>query len=430
VAPRLSFASVYSAAHFAKSLLWYGSEILFTFTLTEIFGLSPLAAGTTMALGLFLNAGADLAVGRILSRRIFDIKAAGCIQLAGAAASAVAFCGFGLSGFATGPARLFLIAGALSLFRLVYPVLDVPQNSLLALGAAHGGGEHRLSSLRMMMGGCANLLVAASFAPLLQQRHASVQTINFACLTAVAAVFALAGSALLYRRIQTLHPRAAPATKMPSLQRPANDFTSSSTSYLGLAGLLAAVSLAMGLFTRIEPYLSSFVIASKGQGGLTMSLIAAGSILCQPIWSRVASLRGLWVTLGWATSLWLVGAATLLWQLNTFQSSLSGVSLEVFGLIYGGGSGGVLMALWALTARVINAKSGASAKAFAVLGAAAKVGGGLSAICATLLLSIGNYHLKSGNLLSLACYAPIVSGSLCLAFCFFANKRKAIHLTN
>ncbi len=407
-----NFVRAYGAAHFSKSLLWYASELLFTFVLTEIYGLSPLVAGGVLAISLLMNAAADLVAGAWMSRVAFDVGWALRLQLFGAVLAALAFAAFGLSGLATGELRPVLIASALFSFRLAYPVLDVPQNALLALAGAQSGGEHRLSSLRMIAGGCARLTVAALFTPLLQGRRLNEQVVNFAVLAAIAAALALAGAIGLFRSGRSLEAGPPQDGDSPTEGR-GPGFSRVFAALLVALGLVAAASAA---FAQSEPYLASYVIAARLQGGLTMTLVAAGSIVSQPAWSALGQRRGLPSVLSAAGALWALGAAALMVQLLAGSSSPSAISLALAAFAYGSGSGGTMMALWAIVARRARASPRRTPKAFAAVGAASKTGGAISALSTAALLSSAQYHERAhAGSLALACLSPILVGLFCVA---------------
>ena len=414
------FICAYGTAHFAKSLLWYSSELLFSYALTTIFGFSPLFAGVVLALGLLLNAAVDLAAGAWMTNNPFDIGDAGRIQLWGAALSAIAFCAFGFSGFAAAPAKTAAITLSLSVFRLAYPVLDVPQNALLALAGRRCGGEHRLSALRMMAGGGASLSVAALFAPVLQGRRTDVQVGHFAVITAVAASLALLSAVFLYGSTRRLdggnYERRAPTA--------AGRIKRLSLTFPMLLAALALVAAASAAFAQMEPYLSSYVIGTRMKGGLTMILVAAGSIASQPAWAALVDYRGLPKALAGAGVAWSAGAAILLLELAAPVSPPTVFGLASAGFVYGCGSGGTIMALWAIVAREVRSKPGGTASAFAAVGASSKVGGALSAVLTAALLSVGDFREsgRSGPLIWV-CLAPAAVGLICLAISFPLARR-------
>lgn len=57
---RWSATAVYGAAHYGKSLFWYGGEVLFAFFLTEVAGLTPAHMAGVLAIGFLISAIFDL----------------------------------------------------------------------------------------------------------------------------------------------------------------------------------------------------------------------------------------------------------------------------------------------------------------------------------------------------------------------------------
>ncbi|MCU6455555.1 hypothetical protein LPN01_15860, partial [Sphingomonas sp. A2-49] len=56
-------SATYAAAHFGKSLLWTGSDLLPLYLLVSVFGVDPMTAGMIFLIGLAANALTDFGVG-------------------------------------------------------------------------------------------------------------------------------------------------------------------------------------------------------------------------------------------------------------------------------------------------------------------------------------------------------------------------------
>lgn len=119
----------YLVAHFGKSLLWTGSDLLSVFVLVRLHGMAPGLAGWLFFAGLMLNALADGAVGRVLTARPQSRVG---LALGGLVLAAIAFpasMGLGLNS-ATG-AGMALTMVATLVFRVAYAAYDVPHNALM-----------------------------------------------------------------------------------------------------------------------------------------------------------------------------------------------------------------------------------------------------------------------------------------------------------
>lgn len=123
----------YLVAHHAKSQLWHASTLLFGFFLTEACGIGARAMGWIMATSLLLNALVDLGMGAWLRGIVTDEAAARRMQARGTTLT----CGFFLLFCATPllppEARSVWALATLLGFRATYPLLDVPQNAIVAL---------------------------------------------------------------------------------------------------------------------------------------------------------------------------------------------------------------------------------------------------------------------------------------------------------
>ena len=188
-----------------------------------------------------------------------------------------------------------------------------------------------------------------------------------------------------------------------------------SSTFAALLAALGLVAAASAAFARMEPYLSSYVIAARVQGGLTMTCVAAGAILSQPAWAMLGQRRGLPAVLAGAGATWSLGAAALLAQLAARPAPPSALDLALCGLAYGCGSGGTMMSLWGVVAETARSLPQATPRAFAAVGAVSKIGGAISAFLTAALLSSVSYRVRGhAGLLTLACAAPVLAGLFCL----------------
>lgn len=116
--------AIYCAAHFGKSLLWTGSDLLTLFLLVSVYRLDPAVAGMLFLIGLAANAVADLAIGTHLSRYPGQAPrlAAGALLVAGASFPATVL---------LAPQGAGALLAATLVFRIAYSGCDVPHNALL-----------------------------------------------------------------------------------------------------------------------------------------------------------------------------------------------------------------------------------------------------------------------------------------------------------
>ena len=337
------FAAAYGIAHAGKSLFWHASELLFAYYLTEACGLPPREMGLIVGASLALSALADLVAGLTLRHRVRSVISAGKAQLQGAVLSGAAFAAFGLSSFVPqGSTRLAFACCTLVAFRLTYALLDNPQNALLSLATSDDTQGARLTSVRYVFGGVANIIVAATFAPLFGSGSVAAMSNGFALFALLVASVSVVSSYYLWRYLQ--HFQKSPPNseaKLASYPHPAP------TPYRVWPAvvMLFFVSLAMSVFSRLEPYFAAYGMRSLLQGGVLLTCVAVGNLVSQPFWARLAAGSSLLTTLRWST-VWLAAAAAVFGIL----CDLGPVGAALGGSLYGWGCGGVLMSLWALAA--------------------------------------------------------------------------------
>ncbi|WP_035038575.1 hypothetical protein, partial [Caulobacter sp. AP07] len=98
------------------------------------------------------------------------------------------------------------------------------------------------------------------------------------------------------------------------------------------------------------------------------------------------------------------------------------VPAALCGLLYGWGSGGVLMSLWALTAAAVRdrGKSSGATATFGLLTFSTKVALALSAFGIGEFLTLGDYRTDAGGrLLALMTAAPLIGATACLGLSVF-----------
>jgi GPH family glycoside/pentoside/hexuronide:cation symporter len=338
------FVAAYGIAHAGKSLFWHASELLFAYYLTEACGLPPREMGLIVGASLALSALADLVAGLTLRHRVSSVMSAGKAQLQGAVLSGAAFAAFGLSSFVPqGLTRLAFASCTLIAFRLTYALLDNPQNALLSLATSDDTQGARLTSVRYVFGGVANIIVAATFAPLFGSGGVAAMSSGFALFAILVALVGVVSSYYLWRYLQHFQESPPPNSEATLTSHHSPQPAPYRVWPAGV--MLFFVSLAMSVFSRLEPYLAAYGMRSLLQGGVLLTCVAAGNLVSQPFWARHAAGSSLLTTLRWST-VWLAAAAAVFGIL----CNLGPVGAALGGSLYGWGCGGVLMSLWAVAA--------------------------------------------------------------------------------
>jgi Na+/melibiose symporter-like transporter len=406
-----SFIGAYGFAHAGKSLVWQLSETLFAFFLTETCGLKPAMMGWVLGASLIVNAIADLLVGGLLARRIRDVASAGAAQWAGALAACAALICFSLSGLVPEPVRLGYAASLLMLFRLAYSLFDNPQNAMLALASTDDGGRVQLTMVRYVAAGLTSLLLALIAIPLVRARDASTQSIHFAALAICLAGVAIVSARLLEWRSRFFaNPSITGRAGTPAKTRRED----APISGVAIFAIILIFAFCGSVFGKLLPYFTAFASLSAAAGGALMICDAGGRLLSQFCWGALARRRSLATTLRLALLCWAAGAATFLFANNLGNAVL----LCLSGLVWGVGSSGVLMCLWALAASTSHAENIPSTTMYGILTFCSKAGHAGSMFAIALILEHTHYREASAFARDVTPYmgmVPLVGTAICLA---------------
>jgi Na+/melibiose symporter-like transporter len=403
------FYGAYGLAHAGKSLFLYASELYFAFFLTEVCGLSAVLMGLLLGGALAASAVSDLAIGALLRRRIRSASAAALVQLLATAVCAAGFCGFALVGVATpGPDRLWLALGAIALFRLSYSMLDIPQNAIMAFMTSNDRERAQLASVRYVFSSAAGLAVAVAFLPVfkLQSHRAAANFGAFAIAISLVALLSAFGLWL------DLAPETAVQGERLSASSSRRDGASDAApTFWRIAIVLFLISATASIYGRLEPYYAAYGLSGGAQGEAFLTYVSLGLLLSQPAWLVLATRWGLVSTLTRAMLLLMSGCVAF-GLLTWWAPDLGGVGA----LIYGCGSGGVMLALWALATAVAN-RNGQAAATFAALTCVTKLALALAAFAVAALLSLAPYRSRTGALhliLPIMVVAPMLGGLVAL----------------
>lgn len=334
---RWSTTAVYGAAHYGKSLFWYGGEVLFAFFLTEVAGLTPAHMAGVLAIGFLISAIFDLQAGRILFRRSAGMRRAAGLQSLGAIFSGVALVGVVATALLPFPMRVGWALTTGVLFRLAFAVYDVSQNSLMANATAEVEARSRVAVTRIFASGLGNLSVAVVVGPLIAAERRGGGGVMLIALALIAALIAITTAILLNRRLRGPTDTADLHVQSP-LKR----------SGLGLAALwplfamMVLMMLGPSLFQKLEPYFATRAFASSTTGGALIIAAAAGVCCGQPLWLMIfpPSRR---IALFTVSAL-LQAAGAVVFLLAPFDAPIAFIAgAWLFGL----GNGGLGMAKWA-----------------------------------------------------------------------------------
>ncbi|MFC6841250.1 MFS transporter [Xanthomonas theicola] len=409
--------AAYALAHFGKSLLWYASELLLLYSLTEHAGLGAAAAGLVLALGLLASAAIGLGAGWRLRRHLRAVAGSGRLQWLGLATAALAL----LLAFAAPllPASLrlgYVLVVSLQ-FRIAYAACDVAQNTLLSLVHWPWHGHDGASALRLAGSGVAALLVSAVVGAVLA-RGAGGAAFVLQASTLLAAVAVLCAWRL--HRVLQRHAAPAPAAMPPGAPASAAPAPSWRAIPWQPLALIAAVSLTLPAFTKLAPYVAAYGLLSPGWGSAVLVAYALGAVLVQPLAVRLGRRHAPRQRLAWLGTALLLSAPLFALALPA-RPQLSVLAAACIGAI--GGGGGQLV--WAWHAQQTAKRAVAQQPlCFAALSASAQVALAAGIAVIGLLLGAVDYRADDGRLLRWAMAAgPLACGALCLLLALLSAPR-------
>lgn len=411
------FAWAYGAAHGGKSLIWQASELLFAFFLTEICGLAPREMGVILGVSLLLNAFVDLALGRTLARWIHTLAQAGALQFAGACFAGAAFIAFGLSGLIHPDHRFAYALAAILLFRLAYPLVDNPQNAMLALATTSDAQRSNLAAVRYIAAGLAGIVIGGVFSLVI--RDSEGQAGRFAFFTAAIVVIAvLAARALAWFLSNAALSRPGPGSSARHATVEAGALRA-----LPVFLMIFCFSGCNAVFIRLQSYFAAAIIGPDGGSGSVIMAISAATVCSQLLWAPIARRIGLIGTLRIALVVW-ASASMLFWPVG----ALGLLPAAVVGFAYGAANGGVLMLLWALaaaSAQPDRPQSSATAT-FGKLTFSSKLAMALASLAVAELLVSVDYHSVGAfthKLLPAMAVIPAAGAALSFVMSFSLQRR-------
>jgi len=407
----------YGLAHFGKSLFWYSSEILFAFFLTEVGGLSGHRMGAILATGLLASVVIDLGLAWAFRGVLAHAARAGALQVLGAGLSAGTLGLLFLTPWVGAPELRFAFAAvAMLVFRFAYALYDLPQNVLLGLATASDRSRTRVAAMRLFFSGLAALTVSATVGLLVADPYTGVRAGRFLGLAAAISVLALATAWGLHLSLRTYNAAAPDATDQtpPARRRPNRTGAWGRAWPVEIWILLAAtfiVSLTASLFSKLEPYFAAYVLGSPLWGGIMITTVALGMTLSQPAWA--------WASARWSRpAMFAAAAATLIVGALTFLATVEASVWAGTGaaLLFGAGSGGLGMVMWAAFGdAVAGGRVRSGGLAFALFTGASKIALALSVLMLGAFLNRADYRgSDSEAVLAVMTLWPTIGGIACL----------------
>jgi Na+/melibiose symporter-like transporter len=279
---------------------------------------------------------------------------------------------------------------------------------MLAFASTDDVTRTRLSSVRYVFSGGANIVVAVAFTPLFNTGAATTQGASFSLFAVLLSVIGFASSYVLYRYVHTLKGNMVDEPRTSARER---SHTAPIYRRWPIFVILFAMSLATSIFGRLEPYFAVYGVRSVLQGETLIISVAAGTLMSQPFWAYVARQYSLPRALQWSAAS-LVLVAPILGM--AVESGSIGVAVGAG--LYGGCCSGVLMSLWALAAAASD-RHVQPTVVFGAMTCVAKLALALAAFAVAQLLASTPYKVHAAAatwLLSAMIAAPLVGGLVAL----------------
>ena len=400
---------VYGAAHFGKSLLWNASSLFFAFFLTEIVGLSPQTMGVVLAVSLFVNALTDMGFGRLITGVVQTPRDAGRIQLIGALAAGLAFIAFAATPFIPSQAHFGYTLTTLLVFRIGYSIYDVPQNAYMALATQTDERRAAFAGMRYIAAGASVLVIASLLAPLIRNGDPQTQALGYLVVSGALVLLAAGlafGLSVWTRRL------SPPASKTPiderRVQRSKGEVRWAGGFTFLLLGIFVLSSVSP-LFSKLEAYFAAYALNNDIAALGFMISVAAGKVVAQPFWTRLAERVQLETVLQIAAALLLIAG---LYFASVSRSGALGTITS--GALYGIAWGGVAMALWSLLARFASEDKTNTTTRYGLFTFCSKTAQGLALLGLGHVLGQVDYTgPQAGDILvAIMATGPIVGGVL------------------
>ncbi len=277
--------TIYSCAHFGKSLLWYASEFIFGYYLAEIYQIPPITIGKLLFIFLLWDAITDPILVLFITRKPVTINRLIKFQLIGAILSAASFISifFKPDTDLAGLSLYALIAGLL--FRTAYTYYDVPQNTLVKRLGKNEPQRLSLFAYRNAFSAIAALTVSISTGLILSYDKNKELEIGFLIMAVTFVCVSTALSCSLFK-LSTQQPSSnsniTQHTSLPGgtiLKRLLSD-----TRLILLLCSMFLLSIGWPLTLKLVPFFNTYIYQRAEFTGIMLSAMAIANIASQPLW--------------------------------------------------------------------------------------------------------------------------------------------------
>ncbi|AMS28598.1 MAG TPA: hypothetical protein DIU09_06010 [Hyphomonadaceae bacterium] len=305
---------------FGFNLVWTGTSLFLMYVYTDVFGLSPIIAGSINALALFWDAVTDPVMGMIIDRtrtrwgRYRPWIGFGAVPLA--ASYVLAFWNPGFEGMAL----VAWVAFTHCLLRTFYTIAGIPFSSLQARLTSDANERETLAGFRMMRAAMGGLSVALVTPIMVSRAGPAAEGTGYLLAALAAAVLAI----LIFAYVVAV-TREPPETEGASdvIAPFAGDLKSffsqavTNGTLIRVFIVIVAVGVAVAMFSKNLIYYFKYILEAPQDVGMALITPALTMLLMVPAWvlrARRTSKRFPWM-LGSA----LAGTGFIAFYFNPIQ---------------------------------------------------------------------------------------------------------------
>lgn len=278
----------YASGNFGKHLVFVGADLTVLYLLTDLLGLPGAVAGLLMLVAVAGDLVFDLLAALLVIRLRRMGRGYRWLIMAGAVPGGAGFALlYALP--ALGAERIWMVAGALLLFRGAYALIDVPHNALMALVTVDSRARGRVSGYRLFFSTVSSLTVASLLTPIVQQAVAARAVEMLAltgCVAGLLFAMTMAFSALASGKEDRndSDAKADRDGKSDGIAVPLRDGL-----VLGM-GLLAMITgFAVPTFERMLLYMGTYVFHRPETVSSLLVAVTLGQFLGVLLWTMLTS---------------------------------------------------------------------------------------------------------------------------------------------
>lgn len=285
----------YSSGNFGKALVFAGADMTILFLMTDLLGLSAVAAGSLMLVALAGDLVFDIAAAALVIRLRRTGRGYRWLLVAGTVPCGMAFALL-YAMPAHGMREGWLLALAMLVFRGAYAVIDVPHNALMAQITGDSRARGRVSGYRLLFSTASSLCVALVLTPLVQHAARSRDFDGLALTGLIAgALFVLTMALCVLTCASGTGTGAGTGTGIG--QRPPDDAAARDgigvplrdPLVIGMGLLAIATGFAMPTFGRMVLYIGTYVVKRPDMVTTLMLAMTGGQFAGVLFWTALTA---------------------------------------------------------------------------------------------------------------------------------------------